>query len=220
MPFAINDFKGAISRRAGIMRPNKFLFQFGLPPVMMVGEGPSFFGPLARDMEFWCDSVNLPGYQLGTSITRRWSYGPDEKRPYGPIYLPIQAQFNSDTHGAYLNFFNIWMQTIMPHDWYNGGFSQMSNYSPGRQYELEYKERYATDLEIHVYDAAFTEGEPIVTYFIKEAFPSQIQDMKFDWSDTGNAKFMVTFEYLDWTTTTNNPGGSIEEPSLPLFPPT
>ncbi len=189
--FSINEFKSTIGKRGGIARANKFLLTFALPEVLL---GTAQSSDLARDVEFWCDGVNLPGYQLATMGVRRWTFGPEEKRPIAPIFQPIQATFLADGEGAYFKFFNAWMHWTMPHDWYRGSIAQQSLFG-GRQYELEYKSKYATDLMIQMFDIA---GEPIETIYVKEAFPSQVADIPLNWNDGGNARFSVTFDFLDW----------------------
>ena len=39
---------------------------------------------------------------------------------------------------------------------------------------------------------------PILEYVVKEAFPNQIYDIPFNWSDNQNIKFQVNFDYIDW----------------------
>lgn len=203
MSFSIEQFKAAVGKRGGMMRDNRFVMTFNLPAVMRDGSYSLVdVWDVSRDMEFWVNSVTLPGYQIGTHVTKRWTYGPDEKRPIAPIYMPFQCTFNADADGQYLRFFNDWLQYIMPHDWYTDTINQQSNYG-GRQYEIEYKSNYATDISIA---SVNSEGEIIDVYFLKEAFPSQLADIPLSYDNNGNAKFNVIFEYLDWTTTTYKPG--------------
>lgn len=202
MSFKIEQFKSAISKRGGIMRDNRFVISMSIPRVMQSIPLPEalFVDPMdaVRDMEFWADGLTIPGYQLGVGTTKRWTYGPDEKRPFTPIYFPFMVSFKSDMNGDYLRFFNNWMQFIMPHDWYNDTVNQRSNYS-GRQFEVEYKANYAVDINIAVMNPA---GEITNIYFLKEAFPSSISDITMSYDSVNqNAKFQVSFEYLDWTTT-------------------
>ena len=185
--FNINEFKSQLNDRNGLMRSNRFLVTM-TPPAVMNGGIEEF-----RSFEFWCESVTLPGYMISSYSNKRYTYGPDEKRPAIPVYQPIQCVFNSDGKGSYLQFFNKWLQYIMPHDWYNS-FNQRSLYN-GSMYELEYKSNYATDINILVYDMS---GNVSLQYVIKEAFPAQIYDIPFNWADNQNTKFQVNFEYVDW----------------------
>ena len=209
--FNIDNFTAELNKRKGLMRSNRFLVTMAPPPVM-IKQDVSIF----RSLEFWCESVTLPGYLISTYNNKRYTYGPEEKRPIIPVFQPIQCVFNSDGNGDYVNFFNQWLQYIMPHDWYTS-FNQNSRYS-GSMYEIEYKNNYCTDLIIQVYDSAGMSSKrdemtinkdsnkvieggnelPILEYVVKEAFPNQIYDIPFNWSDNQNIKFQVNFDYIDW----------------------
>lgn len=205
--FSVNEFKSSLGQRGGPARFNKWLMTFTLPRIIY-GDSDAIFEntQIVRDVEFWCESVNLPGYQLATNTARRWGYGPDEKRPYAPIYQPLQATFICDAEMGMLNFFNGWMQYIMPHDWYNAGLNaSFSSFGGGAQYHVEYKSLYATDITIQQYDPA---GRLKLRYFVKEAFPSQVVDIGLNWNDPSYGKFQVMFDYLDW----------VSDPSIKLLP--
>lgn len=197
MPFSINEFKTALGERGGPMRANRFTVAFGIPPAVASTMQNSTL--MSRDAEFWCDGINLPGYQLATMGVRRWTYGPEEKRPIAPVFTPLEASFLADSEGSFFKFFNSWMNITMPHDWYNGGINETSGFG-GRQYELEYKANYATDLIIKAYDIA---GGVTHVWAVKEAFPSKVSDISLNWNDGQNARFSVTFDYLDWTILSN-----------------
>lgn len=216
MTFSIEQFKAAIGSRGGLMRDNRFVVSMGIPKVMQgldasfgllpdlpdnVTAGLSAMD-IARDLEFWAETIAVPGVQLATNAIKRWTYGPDEKRPFSQLYAPFVVQFNADANGDYIRYFNNWLQCIMPHDWYTTTARSRSNYG-GRMWEVEYKSNYAVDITIAVLNVA---GEIVETYILKEAFPSQISDIPMSYSSTNqNVKFVVNFEYLDWTTTTITP---------------
>lgn len=206
--FNIENFKSELSDKNGAMRNNKFLVTFATPPVLLKNS-PST--PINRTIEFWCDSVNLPGYQLMQHDTRRWTYGPTEKRPFAPNFQSLQCSFLADGKGLVWNFFSTWMQRIMPHDT-NEGFNSISGFNNGYPYELDYKENYVTDLnilvfgdgrgELNVNSKNKTFEEPsikLLDIICIEAFPSQVMDINLNWADTNNvAKIGVVFEYRDW----------------------
>jgi len=181
------------------------------PPQMMLNA--TGVTAILRDMEFYCEGAVAPGYQIQTMGVRRYTFGPEEKRPFAPVFTPVQATFNADAKGEVLGFWNAWLQFIMAHDWYQGGIRQKSNFGGGDQYYLAYKEDLATDITIKVFDTA---GNVTVTYILKEAFPSQVTDVPLNWSDVNTTtKFMVNLEYLDWTTTTLGPS-SIDASGNPI----
>ena len=189
--FNVEDFKSELRNRNGVMRNNRFLITFPTPRVLL-GNGPGL--SINRSIEFWCESVNMPGYQLMQHDTRRWTYGPSEKRPFAPNFQSLQCSFIADGEGNIWKFFNNWLQSILPHDTENG-FNAQSAFG-GYPYELSYKENYVTQLNIAVFDER---GEQQINIICKEAFPSQVIDTNLNWADTnGTAKVGVVFEYLDW----------------------
>lgn len=186
--FNIEIFKSEINAREGLMRNNKFLMTFPAPRVMVGSNVP-------RILEYYCEVTSLPGYQLMQHDVRRWVYGPVEKRPFAPNFQTLQCAFLSDGKGDVWQFFNTWLQKIMPHDTPRG-MNSASRITGAFPYELEYKQEYVTDLDIVIYDAV---GNPKIRTICREAFPSQIVDMPFAWGETGNiSRFAVNFEYLDW----------------------
>lgn len=207
--FNIEDFKSELNNKKGAMRNNKFLLTFATPQVML-RNAPST--RINRTIEFWCESVNLPGYQLMQHDVRRWTYGPSEKRPFAPNFQSLQCSFIADGEGVIWDFFSTWMQKILPHDTSNG-INALSAFSAGSYpYELDYKSNYATDLNILVFGEGrgnlsidrttnnLTEpGVKLLDIICVEAFPSQVVDINLNWGDTNNiAKIGVVFEYRDW----------------------
>lgn len=191
--FNIEGFKSTVNRRGGFMRNNRFLMTFPTPLRMIGRENAQFVN---QDIEFWGESVTLPGYQLMTHDIRRWTIGPAEKRPFAPNFTPLQCTFLVDNKGDIIRFFQDWMQCIIPHDT-EMGMNSTSSFN-GMPYELKYKMDYITELNIYT----FTEtGKPIQNVICKEAFPSSIVDIPLSWGDTNNlVRLQVTFDYLDWFT--------------------
>lgn len=200
--FNIEVFKSEVNRRAGIMKNNKFLMTF-VPPEI-TGQVQS----IGRSIEYWCDATSLPGYQLMMGDTRRWTYGPHEKRPFGPNIVSLQTVFISDANGDMLKFFNGWLNHIVPH-YVSKSFTANADGTGGTKYpyEIEYKEKYVTDIHIYVFRE---DGLPTLHYVCKEAFPSHIMDIPVAWDSTNSfMKFQITFDYLDWY---------MEEVSQPTLP--
>lgn len=189
MAFDITQFKAEFSARGGPMRTNRFQMTFPTP-LTMLGAGNT---AINRSLEFWCDSVSFTGFLIGTHDVRRWTYGPVEKRPNLPNFTQLQCTFINDAENEVWMFFNNWMQSIMPHNAVDGINTQQSG---GMVYELAYKQQYATDLNIILYN----EMEEVSTRLVcREAFPSQLPDVPLNWSDiNGVFRFQVIFDFLDW----------------------
>lgn len=186
--FNINEFKSEVSARNGIMRKNKFLVTFPTPPVLLGLQNTN------RSIEYWCEAVNFPGYMLGSHDVRRWTYGPVEKRPLTPTFLPLSCTFMNDSDNDVMSFFDAWMQSIIPHNT-SQGINTIQPNNGSLAYEIEYKSRYVTDINIFVYDVS---GKLTTNIVCREAFPIQLVDVPLNWSDRDIFRFQINFQYLDW----------------------
>lgn len=201
MPFNIADFRSEADSKRGMMRTNKFLISFVAPTVAAYTVyDRQTRRDFDRKVEFWCESVNLPGYALQTHDTRRYSYGPIEKRPFGPKTVPLLCNFLGDSDGHVFNFFNTWLTNIIPHHASAGinGTPQRVNSVGGRimfPYEVRYKKDYITDVHVYVFDEY---GKNTIHVVCREAFPAQIMDLPLSWGNSDNAQFQIVMEYLDW----------------------
>jgi len=190
MSFNINNFKSEINRRNGPMRTNKFKVTMTAPVGLFLQDAVS---GVSRSLEFWCESVNLPGYIIGSHDVRRWTFGPVEKRALTPSFTDLQCTFINDNKSSIWGFFQSWQQLILPHERQNGiNTSRRGAFA----YELDYKTNYATDIVIEVFKET---GVRTIKVTCLEAFPAQIPDTPFSWADTNNVmRFPVVFHYLDW----------------------
>lgn len=192
----INDFHSHFGRfGGGPMRSNRFRLSFPAPQVMLHKFQDSRF------MELWCEQITFPGYLIGGHDVRRWTYGPNEKRQTTPTTVPLQCTFLSDSNGHVWDFFNHWLQSIMPHTSDSRGINTIwgpsrTRRSPSMIYELSYKNEYATDLHLEIFDIA---GNVKAKVICTEAYPTQVPEIPLNWGDhNGVVRFNVTFEYLDW----------------------
>lgn len=200
MAFTIDgpgSIKGQINKRNGVLRTNRFLFRTTTPPVLL----NNYTNGFSNSVEYYCQSINFPGYQIAMGDVRRWTYGPNEKRPFGPNFQQLQMNFISDGNNDMWKFFTEWMSFIIPHQRNaingSGGMIQSTASYPGLSpYELSYKSEYAVDVELHIFDERGIRRQKIICY---EAFPSNILDVPLNWGDTNSTlNFTVTLEYLDW----------------------
>lgn len=188
--FSVESFKAQIDEAGGVARSNRFFVSFNPP----AGLGSD----IGNRIEYFCESTNMPGYQLALYENKRWTYGPSEKRPYAPSFNSLQFTINGDGSGSLWKFFRRWMDFIQPtmaSRGMGGTFSDSGgSYSP---YELRYKNSYKTDIAIY----HLTETEEIITRTVCfDCFPSVLVDQNFDWSDANRlAKFGVRMEFVDAT---------------------
>ena len=192
MAFKIDDFRSQNNKDFGYLRANKFKVMITTPELLF--NLPNAV-EIARNMEFYVQDAILPGYQLMTGNVRRWGYGPNESRPFSPNFQQVQLTINIDGNMNTIKYFNGWLETILPHDTRNAFFDQ-SDLTGGDNYTLSYKSEYATDIQILLYAE---DGKLMTTYTLKEAFPSNINQVQLSWGDTNQiAQMNVFIEYLDW----------------------
>ena len=188
MPFNIETFKAEQNSKNGLMRNNKFRVMITPPPGLVDSS------ETLRSHEYWCSSVNLPGYQFMTHDYRRYTYGSNQARPFAPNFEPAQLTIQSDGDGENLKFWHDWMSFIMPHDTFNG-------FNEDNAYMLEYRENYVTDVNIDYYGE---DGFKINTVVLKEAFPVNINSIPMTWSEqNGFVSFAVFLDFVDWYYTKN-----------------
>lgn len=98
-----------------------------------------------RLLTLFCKATNLPGVNIGTVDTKRYSVGPTHKMPVGAAFSDVSMTFISDASGITYNMFYNWINSIIP---FSDGKNQPG---VGRNFQLEFKENYQTDIGIKVY---------------------------------------------------------------------
>ena len=202
--FSVEEFKAVLDVAGGIAKPNRFFVSF-VPPAGLGQIGREF----GNKIEYFCEAVNLPGYQMMTAEARRYSYGPAEKRPFNGAPSPLQMTIIGDGRGQLWKFFHAWHNFIYDHDFQSGihpdrvNNATLSSIAP---YELRYRQDYVVDVAIFHLPETYedTQNFDMMTNrtICFEAFPSNILDMQLNWADNNNvSRFGVQFEYLDFITT-------------------
>lgn len=220
MPFNIATFNGELNNKFGVLRTNKYRVTITNPGIIT---GLFEDGVDAGGISHFAQGAMIPGYQLLTHDYRRYTYGPNEARPFAPNFVPLQLVYAADGQMVTWQFFEAWMQHILPHDTGIAGLTGASTFqTEGVQmpYFLKYKRDYATDIELRVLgedsigDAG---GDQYVVKVIRfrQAFPINLNPIQISYDDQNNyAKFTVTLDYLDWyeeagaAATTNGSGGT------------
>ncbi len=206
--FDVQTFKNATHDR-GRTKTNKFLARIPLPAGL---QGVGQYTNNVRDVQFWCESTNLPGMLLAAYPVNRYGYGPREQRPIAPTVQDTSFVFLADgpgnqttqsnpTIGNYYDFFTNWQRLIVNFDKSQGiqagTFPNDNNQNVGRSepYEIAYKTDYISDIEIFV----FTElGECSHYVTLRDAFPLMVADTRLNWADTGFMRINCVFTYTDW----------------------
>lgn len=212
--FNIAKFKAEINSN-GLMRTNKFLVRVHVPQGMQ--KNPTLFNT-ARYLEYWCESVNIPGVSLATNEVRRYGYGNFEKKPYVAVNNDVNLSFISDSGGGIVTFFQQWVRMIVNFDMRNGinpgtPNGVLSNQKP---FEIAYKEEYVSDVQILVFNDH--SDTPQLVYVLREAYPIFVGDIPLNWADTNTvARVPVTLAVYDWYNATLD-FNNLNNPPLPTTP--
>jgi hypothetical protein len=187
MPFSIDDFKSTLERNGGLLKNNRFLVRIPTPTIL---SGRSVGGvntaQTGRILEYYAESVSVPGLSLQTSEIRRQGVGNLEKAPFSAAFTDCNVSFRIDQKGEVWNLFQSWMDTI-----YN------YNISRGTNFELAYKDEYCTTLTIFVYSESKPEYPTMIVDLV-DAFPVSISDIALNWGSTDFVKLNVRFNFLTW----------------------
>jgi hypothetical protein len=152
MAFNVNEFKSLVDG-VGLMRNNKFLVQFAVPPKLAPAVPDSNNGGI---YSMFCKSAPLPGIGILTQDIYRYGYGPIERRPYGTVVNDIMLHFYVDSSNIVRKWFRNWTRLIINPDTAKGinGTFPLTGQSA---YEVAYKSDYAVDVRIVVFSP---EGVP------------------------------------------------------------
>lgn len=157
--------------------------------------------PASQTMSLLCHQTSLPGVSFGTSETRRYGYGPVEKKPTFPIFTDLSMTFIGDGRGVVHKMFYNWMNTMVRFDsptaaaWGPAATGSAFN-STSLPYEVSYKDNYSTTITITAVDRS---NQEIIIIDLLEAYPIALGDISMSWSDTDSLmNIPVTFTFMNW----------------------
>lgn len=214
MPFNVNEIAAEISRK-GIMRNNKFVVEFPIPLSLRNTTGFAQLNDTNRVLSLYCEGANLPGVALLTEDIRRYGYGPNEKKPYAPIFTDVNLTFRGDASGDVWTFMHAWMKCAINYEYRTGmntPSGPVSNQFPsevGYKLDTTNQEAYATDVTVRVYDDT---GKETIQVILREAYPIFVGDIPLNWSARSDyMRIPVTLTFFDWfnqLVPTNNVGNT------------
>jgi len=182
--FKISDFKSNIQNN-GVLQTNKFLVEIGDFNRNLSNQQIGT-GTISELMKFRAESVNIPGVSLDTLSTRRYGIGPTQKIAQGVNFPDISISFIDDAKNSVWKYLYGWLNYIY----------QFTGSSNKPAYTLKWKEEYVVDIIIHVYNV---EGKEVTTIKLKEAFPTNLNDIGLSWSETNNLlRTTASFSYTEW----------------------
>jgi len=188
--FNVNEFRSEITKK-GILKNNKFLVRMYAPRGFN-----SSLSNTVRFLEFWCESANIPGVSLSATEVRRYGYGNIEKKPYVTMNNDVTMSFLGDAQGIIWTFFQQWIKLIVNYDMRNGITGSTGVTSGQAPFELSYKEDYAVDIHLSIFDDL---GNEAIHVLLREAYPIFVGDIQLNWGDTNSImRIPVTFAVYDW----------------------
>lgn len=169
MARTLNDFKSSFS--GDLARTSRFDVEIPLPLTLIP------YIKSARRLNYRCEVANLPGRTFAT--TEQKTYGPVEKHPYLTTYNDIDLTFIVDDDMQQRLLFDGWLNYI----------------NPTYNYNMRYKENYATTLTINQYNVS---NEKTYAVSLMDAYPVSMNQLDLDWNGDGYHKLTVTFAYTYW----------------------
>jgi len=171
-------------RNSSFARTNLFEITI-FPPKVMFGD------KLNSSLHLYADSVSIPGINFATSETRRYGYGPIEKKPYAPIFNDITISFLVDGSGNLYKYFYKWMNRTISSDQYINGNSSSNGLEA---FEVEYKDDYKSQINISTFDEA---GNAVLSSQLVDAIPISLSDSQFSWGETDQIlRLNMTFTFF------------------------
>jgi hypothetical protein len=199
MSFEISKFRTEIDTR-GILRTNRFIVEFGVP-LSLGGSNNS----KSRMLSLRCESVQWPGVSFMTMDTPpRAGYGATELIPYAPIFEDITLNFIVDKDAETHKFFFQWMNSIVNLQ-SEGQTNLKGNGQKKPAFEVGYKDRYSTDIEITMYrETGVDKTHSVMTAKLYRAFPKALPSFDLNWASENEVLIMpVQFAYTDYYITYN-----------------
>lgn len=186
--FSIADFRASIDTQ-GVIKSNRFLAVIPKPKVVDIDLGSL--------LTLRCESVTLPGIDLASSDgPPRFGYGPQQKHPYNAMFSDMQLTFVMDAKTTIHKFFYKWVNGIVNFNSKGGKEMKSIQKNNMRPYESSYKDDYAVNITIEVYNDLAEKAYSVKVY---QAFPMSLPAETLSWQEEGELlKMRIPFAYTDY----------------------
>lgn len=167
---SIQNFLSNLDSHGGPAKSERNFVQITPPTILS-----SLSGGLERDLQYQCDSSELPGIALDTADYR--IYGYTKKIAIGRVYSEIVLTLYCTNDFYEKPFFDGWVETV------NG---------EANGWDFNYKDDYVGTLNIYQFD----QNQNII-YAVSclRAFPVHVAALPTRWADDSIHKLSVTFVY-------------------------
>lgn len=200
--FKLNDFMANI-RSKGILRTNRYemTISFNGEPLRKIIKSSLGLDGHEKLMSLRCDAVQLPGMTFATvDGFLRFGYGAPETIPYAAVFDQLSASFIVDANSRVHMFFYHWVNFIS--NFRTKGQNQLNTVTlpqtGSKPYELSYRNDYAAQIEIKVFDESTDKWSLKATAY--NAFPKGMPQSDLSYSaDNEMMKLTIPFAYSDYT---------------------
>lgn len=188
MAFNINELSSSLSRY-GYQKTSHYACSIILPSSM---SNSGIF----KETPLRVNSVNLPGFNLGTDEIKHKGFGLNEKRPIQTSFEEISMTIIADGQGMLSNTLHDWLEMIFPTNDEDSGSENVEYF--------EYPINYYGGLEIYVYDIT---SNIHTTYTFTQPFPTVLGGVQMGWENTDSILLLpVTFSYRSYKKNSSNSG--------------
>lgn len=187
MAFSVNEFRSQINKR-GLAVTN--LFVFTMTPPQNFADSID-----ARELTFFCQSVQIPSHTINFEEYKTLGYGPGISYPTVMNNESLSAVFMVDADMEVLKFFHRWQQFIYN---YNSAEGPLASNNNQMVYELNYKKEYVATVTVDVYSSHIPDHKYTFKYF--DVWPTSVTNGQFAWNNGAEVFVLpVQFKYSRMT---------------------
>lgn len=175
-------FQSVINRYGGLAKAARFIVRINNNNNKLIKSSSTL-----SELTYLCDAAELPGKALNTADFRYG--GPNAKYPFQTQYTDMTLSFIMRNDMTEKLMFDEWMQII----------------NPTTRYEFEYKDQYATTIDIYAMSEyaqseSNLDAKTIYLATLKKAFPLNVNAIPLVWADENVMRLQVQFAFTDWKT--------------------
>ena len=182
MTFNISEFKSRVNKHGGHARTSLFVVRFspqGIPGNFISTE----------DLQFFCQTITMPGINLELMSYRQGGVGYPEFMPMNSTPDALNGVFMLDSNHRIMSFFHNWINSVV------NVSGQAGTTTAGLdQKEINYKENYTTTMEIDFFSAH--DRFRFYRCIYDGVYPTQVGSLTLNWSDNDSIATMpINFSY-------------------------
>jgi hypothetical protein len=181
-------------RKDGVAKTNRFLVVITPPRMLLRANAKA--GAMQERLTLLCDGTSLPMLAISMATpVRRYGVGPTDEHATGSIVTQQPFRFIGDGKGYVYKFFYNWLQGMVKSDRLPSETTSRAGFTGLAAYEVEYKEEYATTIDIFTYDEM---DNKVIHVKLYDAFPQSLADVNLGWGDEGIMQITVPMSFRHW----------------------